>query len=69
MDDAHAQLKNEEAPCVAAVKTLAVAEKKIKDLWTKLTEVDRERKSVEATLAGAKKQAEDQHLQLRKANE
>ena len=42
-----------------------MAKKKIKDLGTKLTEADRERKSVEAALAGA----EDQCQQLRKAEE
>ena len=43
-----------------AVKNLVIAEKKIKDLGTKLIEADRERKSAEPALAGAKKQAEDQ---------
>ena len=69
MDDAHAQLKNEEACRVAVVKTLAMAEKKIKDLGTKLTEPDREKKSAETALAGTEKQAKDQRLQLRKAEE
>ena len=64
MDDAHAQLKDKEARRVAAVQTLTVVEKRIKVLGTKLTEADRERKSAEAALTGAKKQAEDQHLQL-----
>ena len=40
---------------MSAVKNLAVVEKKIKDLGTKLIEADRERKSAEATLACAKK--------------
>lgn len=44
VDDAHAQLKNEEACHVTAIKTLAMAEKKIKDLGTKLTEANREKK-------------------------
>ena len=64
MDDAHAQLKKEEARHIAFVQTLAVAEKRIKDLNTKLTEANKERKSVEAALAGAEKQAKDQRLQL-----
>ena len=46
-----------------------MAKKKTKDLGTKLTEVDRERKSVEAALASAEKQAKDQHQQFRKAEE
>lgn len=49
----HAQLKNEEARRVAAVKTLGMAEKKIKDLGAKLTKADREKKSVEVVLVGA----------------
>ena len=69
VDDAHAQLKNEEARHVAAVKTLVVVEKKIKDLGTKLTKADREKKSAEAALASSEKQAEDLRLQLRKAKE
>ena len=69
MDDAHARLKNEKARHVVVVKTLAMAEKKIKDLGTKLTEADREKKNTEAALAGAEKQAKDQCLQLRRAEE
>ena len=51
------------------VKTLAVAEKKIKDLGTKLIEANGERKSAEAALASAEKQAEDQRQQLRQVKE
>ena len=69
VDDAHAQLKNEEARQVVAVKTLVMVEKKIKDLGTKLSEVDKEKKSAEVALVGAEKQVEDQHLQLCKAKE
>lgn len=69
VDWAHAQLKDEEAHWISAIKTLAVVEKKIKDLGTKLTEVDRERKSAKVALASAEKQAEDQHQQFRKAEE
>ena len=43
-------------------QTLMVAEKRIKDLNTKLTEADRERKSVESALAKAKKQAENPNV-------
>ena len=69
MDHAHAQLKDEEARRVSAVKTLAMAEKKIKDLGIKLTEADRERKSAEAVLVGAEKEAKDQRQQLHRAKE
>lgn len=41
------------------VKTLAIAEKKSKDLTLKLTEAKRERKSAEAALVGAEKQAKE----------
>ena len=61
VDHTHAQLKDEKACRVSAIKTLAVAKMKIKDLDTKLTKADRKRKSAEATLTNAKKQAEDQH--------
>ena len=55
MDDIHVQLKNEDAHCVAVIKTLAMVEKKIKDLKTKLIEVDRKKKSAEVALASAEK--------------
>lgn len=51
------------------MKTLAVAKKKCKDLSTKLTKVEREKKSVEVMLAGAKRQAEEQYLHLWKTEE
>lgn len=60
MDRAHAQIKDEKARCISVVKTLVVAEKKIKELNTKLDEEDKERKSAKAALAGAEKQVEDQ---------
>lgn len=66
VNHAHSKLKDKEARLVSAVKNLAIAEKKIKDLDTKLAEADRERKSAEAALAGAEKQAEDQLYHLRR---
>ena len=69
MDRAHAQLKDEESRRISAVMTLAKDEKRIKELNTKLNKVDRERKSAEAALADAEKQAEDQRQQLSKAEE
>ena len=47
--------KEEKAQHIATVEILTVVEKRIKDLNTALNEVDRERKSVEATLARAEK--------------
>ena len=46
-----------------------MVEKRIKDLNTKLTEADKERKSAESALAKAKKQAKNQRLQLRGAED
>ena len=66
VDEAHAQIKDEEARRVVAIQTLAIAEKRIKDIVTKLAEADREKKSIKA---GTEKQAEDQRLQLHKAEE
>ena len=67
VNHAHSQLKDEEACRVATIKTLAITEKKFEDLGMKLTE--RERESVEASLASAEKQAKDQHQQLCKVEE
>lgn len=64
VDDAHKQWKHEEVRCIATIETFVVAKKRLKDLNVKLTEADRERKSAEAALVGAEKQAEGQHLQL-----
>lgn len=52
VDQAHSQCKDEEARCISVVKTLVVAKKRIKELKTKPTEVDREGKSAEAALVG-----------------
>lgn len=54
---------------MSAVKNLAIAKKKIKDLGTKLTETSRERKSTKAALVGVEKQAEAQRQHLCKDEE
>nr|POE75897.1 hypothetical protein CFP56_05162 [Quercus suber] len=69
VDRAYSQCKDKEAHRISTVKTLAVVKKRIKELNTKLTKVDRERKSTEAALTGVKKQAEVQRQQLHKAEE
>ena len=69
VDDAHKQWKDKEGKRIAAVETLTVAEKRIKNLNTKLTEADRERKITESALVGVKIQIEDQRLQLRGAED
>ena len=68
-EDGHKQWKDEEEQRIAAVGTLLVVEQRVKDHNTKLTEVGREKKSVEAELAGAKRQAEDQRQQLHKTKD
>lgn len=45
LDSAYVQLKDEEARCKSTVKTLVVAKKRIKELNTKLTKADREKKA------------------------
>ena len=56
--DAHKQMKEEEGWHIATVKAFTLAEQRIKDVNVKLTEENRDRKSAEAALAGAKRQAE-----------
>ena len=51
-------MKDEEAGRIAAVESLRVADKKSQKLTTTLTEVERDKRSAEATLDGAEKQAE-----------
>ena len=48
---------------------LAVAEQRVKDLNTKLTEEGREKKSFKAALAGAERQAEDQRQLLHRTKD
>ena len=59
VDHAHSKLKDKKACWVLTMKNLAVAEKKNKDLTLKLTKVERERKSAEASLVEVEKQAEE----------
>jgi len=60
----HRQMKEEEGRRITAVEAFSLAEKRIQKLNTKLTEADRERKSADAALYGAEKQAENQRRQL-----
>lgn len=55
MNNTHCQFKEEEAQHIPAMQTFSVAEKRVKELTIKLIEANRDRKSVEATLAGAEK--------------
>ena len=62
----HKQMKEEEEGWrIVAVEAFTLAEQRIKDLNTKLTEATREKKSVEAALEGAERQVESQRQQLR----
>ena len=51
-------MKDEEARRIATVKAIRVAEKKSQELTTKLTEVERNKRSADLALNGAEKQAE-----------
>ena len=57
-------MKEEEGRCIAALEAFNVADKRINKLKNKLIEAKREKKSVEATLEGAERQAEGQRRQL-----
>ena len=65
----HRQMKDEEGRRIAAVEGFNMAEKRIKELNTKLTEADRKIKSIEAALEGAESQAETQRKQVRLADD
>lgn len=55
VNNTHCQFKEEEAQHIPAMQTFSVAEKRVKELTIKLIEANRDRKSVEAALAGAEK--------------
>ena len=57
-------MKDEEARCIAAVEAFRVAEKKSQEITTKLIEVERDKRSVEAALDWTEKQVEAQRKQL-----
>ena len=60
----HKSIKEEEARHISAVRAFKLAKKKSKELNTKLAKVERDKKSVEATLNGAERQAKVQCKQL-----
>ena len=63
------QLDNEKKRRVAAVQTLNIAENSNADLRKKLTAEEQARKSADAALKGAKKQAESQRKLTNEAKE
>lgn len=57
VSNSHKQMKEEEGWHIVVVKAFTLAEQRIKDLNTKLTGAIREKKSTEAALEGAERQA------------
>ena len=53
-------MKEEEGRCIVVVDAFNMAEKRLQELTTKLNKTDRDKKSAEAALQGAKRQAESQ---------
>ena len=58
VNSSHRQMKDEEGRCIAAMDAFNMAKKNIQELNKKLTEAYRDKKSTEAALEGAKRQAE-----------
>ena len=48
-------MKDEEVKCIVAVEAFRVVDKKSQEITTKLTEVEKDKKSAEAALDGAEK--------------
>ena len=51
-------MKDEEARCIATMESFKVANKKSQELTTKLTKVERDKRSVEVALDGVEEQVE-----------
>ena len=62
-------MNEEEGPQIATVEAFTLAEQRIKDLNTKLTEAIKEKKSTKVTLEGVERQAQTQHQQLRQTED
>ena len=69
MDHALYKFKEEESRYIATTKAQAEAEKKYKESLFRLAEVERGRKSAEAAQGVGERQAEEQRIQLRLAEE
>ena len=65
----HRQMKEEEGRRNAAVEAFNVAEKRINNLKNKLTKVEQDKKSSEAALDSAKRQAKGQRVLLHQAED
>ena len=64
VNSSHQLMKEEKGSCIAAVDAFNVAEKRILQLKNKLTEAERDKKSVETALEGVERQAEGERRQL-----
>ena len=62
-------MKEEERRSNAAVEAFNLAEKRISEMKNKLSKVERDKKSAEATLDNVEKQAEGQQVLLRQAED
>ena len=69
LSDSHKQMNEEEGPQIATVEAFTLAEQRIKDFNTKLTEAIKEKKSTKVTLEGVERQAQTQHQQLRQTED
>ena len=69
VNNSHRQMKDEEGRHIAIVDTFNIAEKRIEELNTKLTDADRDKKSAEAALQGAERQVESQCKHLYQAED
>ena len=69
VDYSHRQMKEEEGRQIEAVDAFHVAEKSNKKLKSKLIEVERGKRSAEAALDNAERQAEGQRVLLHQAED
>ncbi|KAK9997975.1 hypothetical protein SO802_017578 [Lithocarpus litseifolius] len=69
VNNSHRLMKDEEARRIVVVEAFKVAERKIQELTTKLTKVEREKKSAEVAMNGVEKQVEAQCKQLCQSKE
>lgn len=69
MNSCHRMMKEEEGRRIAAVDTFHVAEKSNQKLKSKLTKIERGKRSAEAALDSAERQAEGQCVLLRQAED
>jgi len=69
VNSSHYIMKEEEGRRIVVVDTFHVAEKSNQELKTKLTEVERAKRSAKAALDSIKRQAEGQRVLFRQAED